>query len=150
MIMKTMQNWFDEYAESHQHRTNKMIHWICVPLIYFSIVCFLANVRSSTGFPVSIILALAILFYIRLSWVIAIGMMVFTLVCMMLAIIVGTNIHTPLWQMALTIFVSAWIGQFIGHQIEGKKPSFIKDIQFLLIGPAWLLGKLYKKWGISI
>ena len=150
MSMKTMQNWFDEYAESHQHPTNKTIHWICLPLIYFSIVCFLANLRVSTGFPVSIILALVILFYIRLSWVIAIGMMVFTLVCMMLAITIGMNVDFSLWQLALTVFVLAWIGQFIGHKIEGKKPSFLKDIQFLLIGLAWLLGKLYKKWGIEI
>jgi uncharacterized membrane protein YGL010W len=47
------------------------------------------------------------------------------------------------------IFVVGWIGQFIGHAIEGKRPSFMKDIQFLLIGPLWLLGHLYRKLGIA-
>ena len=42
----------------------------------------------------------------------------------------------------------AWIGQFIGHKIEGEKPSFFEDLQFLLIGPAWLLGAIYQKLGI--
>jgi uncharacterized membrane protein YGL010W len=41
------------------------------------------------------------------------------------------------------------VGQFIGHKIEGKKPSFFKDILFLLIGPLWLLSFIYKKVGIS-
>ena len=54
----------------------------------------------------------------------------------------------PLWQTALVVFVLAWIGQFIGHSIEGKKPSFFQDVQFLLIGPIWLLGFVYRKLGI--
>jgi len=57
--------------------------------------------------------------------------------------------ETPLWAISLTLFVLAWIGQFIGHKIEGKKPSFFKDIQFLLVGPAWLMGFIYKRLGIN-
>ena len=60
--------------------------------------------------------------------------------------IIGQN---NLLIVSLTMFFIAWILQFIGHKIEGKKPSFIKDIQFLLIGPAWLLGFIYKKIGIK-
>ena len=48
----------------------------------------------------------------------------------------------------MAIFVLAWIGQFIGHKIEGEKPSFFEDLQFLLIGPDWLLGAIYQKLGI--
>lgn len=56
----------------------------------------------------------------------------------------------PIWQFALTLFVLAWAGQFWGHKVEGKKPSFFKDIQFLLIGPAWLLSFLYRRFGIPV
>ena len=55
----------------------------------------------------------------------------------------------PLWQTAIVIFVVAWIGQFVGHKIEGKKPSFFKDLQFLLVGPMWLMHFIYKRVGIS-
>ena len=55
----------------------------------------------------------------------------------------------PLWQSSLLIFAVAWIGQFIGHHIEGAKPSFLKDLQFLLIGPAWILGFIYRKFGLN-
>ncbi len=54
----------------------------------------------------------------------------------------------PVWRSALVVFVVAWIGQFIGHKIEGKKPSFLQDLQFLLIGPVWLLGFIYRNLGI--
>jgi uncharacterized membrane protein YGL010W len=54
----------------------------------------------------------------------------------------------PLWLVSAIVFVVAWIGQFYGHKVEGKKPSFLKDIQFLLIGPAWLLHFIYRRLGI--
>jgi uncharacterized membrane protein YGL010W len=55
----------------------------------------------------------------------------------------------PVWKICLGLFVAAWIGQFIGHKIEGEKPSFLKDVVFLLIGPAWLLHFIYKKLDIA-
>ena len=54
----------------------------------------------------------------------------------------------PIWGMSLILFVVMWVLQFIGHHIEGKKPSFFKDLQFLLIGPAWLMGFIYHSLGI--
>ena len=69
-------------------------------------------------------------------------------------LIKGVNILNSmdyaLWKISLSIFIIAWIGQFIGHKIEGMKPSFLKDIQFLLIGPAWLLSFIYKKLNIPL
>ena len=56
---------------------------------------------------------------------------------------------SKLFTISLVLFVVAWIGQFIGHKLEGAKPSFFKDLQFLLIGPAWLLSFIYKKMGIA-
>ena len=63
--------------------------------------------------------------------------------------LIEQNYQRPLWIFSVIIFVIAWIGQFIGHKIEGKKPSFVEDLQFLLIGPAWLLSFIYKKIGIK-
>jgi uncharacterized membrane protein YGL010W len=58
-------------------------------------------------------------------------------------------VPVPLWLICLIIFVLAWIGQFYGHKVEGKKPSFFKDMQFLLIGPMWLISFIYKKMKIN-
>jgi len=142
-----------EYGESHQNATNKFIHWICVPVIVWTVTALLWSLPVPAAFESvpylnwsTIVIALATLYYLTLSVTLAFGMAVIGLICS--AINAAYGLPLPLWQTALGVFVLAWIGQFIGHKIEGKKPSFFKDIQFLLIGPAWLLHFLYRKTGI--
>ncbi|MFD2999873.1 DUF962 domain-containing protein [Pontibacter toksunensis] len=158
--MRTMQQWFDEYGQSHQNHTNKLIHWVCVPLIFFSVIGLLASIPSGAlkePFPPqvqpyvhfgTVLVVLGLLFYLRLSFTMFLGM---ALICGMMLWAVHTveeAFETPLWLISLVVFILAWIGQFYGHKVEGKKPSFLKDVQFLLIGPAWLLGFIYRKLGI--
>ncbi|CAL1519286.1 Mpo1-like protein [Chitinophaga sp. MM2321] len=153
--MRTIHQWLDEYGSSHRNHTNKLIHWVCVPAIFFSIVGFLYAIKLPVaGFRMvlsvaHIVLLLLILYYARLSPSLAAGMLIIGILCLwgwrMIAIA-----EIVVWQAALVIFVLAWIGQFIGHKIEGAKPSFFKDLQFLLIGPAWLLSFIYKKAGIKL
>ncbi len=154
--MRTIQGWLSEYGESHRNETNKLIHWICVPSIFFSIVGLLYSIKLPFFWQTHqlnvamLITALAIIYYFMLSPKLAIGMFLFCTVCMLLAHFVERSAVLPLWQLSIIIFVLAWIGQFYGHKVEGKKPSFLKDIQFLMIGPAWLMSFIYKKIGISL
>ncbi len=147
--MKSIQQWLDEYAVSHQNATNKLIHWICVPSIFFSLVCLLNEVELYQGLSLAhLVLVGAMLFYFRISWKIAVGLLLFYFVCIWSSTQLQ-NLEISVWKIALAIFTIAWIGQFIGHKIEGKKPSFLDDVQFLLIGPAWLLSFIYKKLNIQ-
>ncbi|MEO7989955.1 MAG: Mpo1-like protein [Chryseolinea sp.] len=157
--MRKIDQLLSEYGESHQNSTNKTIHWICVPLIFFSIVGLVASIPSGMlqsvlgeGNPyanwATVALVLAVVYYVSLSIPLSIGMMIFAVFCLFAVnLIVNLNIAS-LWIVSLGIFVVAWIGQFYGHKVEGKKPSFFKDVQFLLIGPAWLMHFIYKKLGI--
>ena len=157
--MRKIDQLLSEYGESHQNATNKAIHWVCVPLIFFSVVGLIASIPSGIvqsilgeGNPyanwATVVLIIATAYYVTLSIPLSIGMVVFAIAClMMVGMIVRLNI-APLWAVCLSIFIVAWIGQFYGHKVEGKKPSFFKDLQFLLIGPAWLMHFLYKKIGI--
>jgi uncharacterized membrane protein YGL010W len=77
-------------------------------------------------------------------------MLLFTVFCLYTSHLLETNVPFPLWGIALIIFILAWIGQFWGHKIEGKKPSFIKDVQFLMIGPAWVMSFLFRKAGLNV
>lgn len=148
MAQRTIYDWFTEYSVSHQNHTNKIIHWICVPSIFFSVVCLLSLVPVASVMSLAeITMVAATIFYIRLSPKLAAGLVLFYLLCLWGAKQLAM-LPIPLWQTALLIFTAAWIGQFIGHKIEGKKPSFLKDLQFLLIGPAWLLGFIYRRLGI--
>ncbi|NLR59046.1 DUF962 domain-containing protein [Chitinophaga polysaccharea] len=151
--MKTIHQWLDDYGTSHRNPTNKLIHWICVPAIFFSIVGFLYAVPvPGVSFMyltlAHIALLAVILYYLRLSASLAAGMLLIGIICLWLWRMIAATGLT--WQVALVIFVLAWIGQFIGHKIEGAKPSFFKDLQFLLIGPAWLLSFIYKRAGIPL
>jgi uncharacterized membrane protein YGL010W len=97
----------------------------------------------------TLILVFVLLYYIRLSPALAVGMGLFSLLCIGLLTALENWLPWSLWKFALVLFTVAWIGQFYGHKIEGKKPSFLKDVQFLLIGPAWLMHFIYRRLGIS-
>ena len=151
--------YFDKYSESHQNHTNEIIHWICVPAIVFSLfgliwaipfpyLEFLGKYNGYVNWA-SFLIAFAIYYYYKLSPVLSYFMllliMFFSAGIVSLEKMHNTSGWPQMWQVCLGIFVIAWIGQFIGHKIEGKKPSFFDDIKFLLIGPIWLLHFILKK-----
>ncbi|HNP18253.1 MAG TPA: DUF962 domain-containing protein [Fulvivirga sp.] len=156
--MRKIDSLLTEYGDSHQNSTNKAIHWVCVPLIFFSILGLIWSIPSGflqsnvTASPyanwATVLLVLVLAYYIALSLSLAIGMALFSTLCLIAANQLVQWDFAPLWLISVVIFVLAWIGQFYGHKVEGKKPSFLKDIQFLMIGPAWLMHFLYKKIGI--
>jgi len=153
--MRTAQQWFDEYAISHQNETNTRIHFICVPVIFFSVIGLLMSIPNgfltdtfglynplleNWGAAAGVLISI---FYLRLGFWYFLSMFL----CILFSIIGNFWIsnHANLALISAIIFIGAWIGQFYGHKIEGKKPSFIKDLQFLLIGPLWVIEKLGKK-----
>jgi Predicted membrane protein len=152
---------FDKYAESHQNPSNEIIHWICVPLIVFSLlglvwaipfphIGFLGRYNGYLNWA-SFLIAFSVYYYLKLSPVLSYLMLL--LIFGMSMIIVQlekweASGGPALWLVCLVFFVIAWIGQFIGHKIEGKKPSFLDDVKFLLIGPIWLLHFICKKVGL--
>ena len=129
----------DQYSESHRNPTNERFHFVCVPLIVFSLLGILWSLH-----PVAALAAVgwAMWYYFQLSKPFALGMLAMS--ALMLAILAIMPPMTVL-PLSIAVFVVAWIGQFIGHKIEGKKPSFLDDLRFLLIGPLFVLGFLYRR-----
>ncbi len=152
--MRSIQSWLTEYGESHQSPVNKSIHWICIPLIMVSLVGLLWSIPEPIRWiRVSVFLnwgvlflVLALVYYYALNWRLAIGMSIVGIATVAVVYEAG-QVTSAIWQLALPIFVMAWIGQFVGHRIEGRKPAFSRDLQFLLIGPLWLLAALYQRLG---
>lgn len=154
--MRPADDWFNDYGESHQNPTNKTIHWICVPLILLTVFGMLwaapvpaamASVSPWLNWS-TVVMVLALVYYFALSPSLGAGM---SIVLALFAYILHTLAAAglPMMIASVSVFVLAWIGQFVGHQIEGKKPSFFKDIQFLMIGPIWLLGFIYRRMGVT-
>jgi uncharacterized membrane protein YGL010W len=152
---KSADAWFAEYGASHQHHTNELIHWICVPAIFVSVMGFVWTIPVPDAWQetvpwfnwVLVAMALVLAFYVRLSPALSAGMLFFMSVGYTAIVALELFAPWPVWQICAGVFVLAWIGQFIGHRIEGRKPSFFQDIVFLLIGPAWLMGFVYRKIG---
>ena len=153
--MKTVQQWFAEYGESHQNPTNKLIHWLAVPVIYFTVFGILWQIpmpfslfaEQQITWPLLLAVP-ALVFYFSLSFAIGLGMTIFTTLVVWLIRLYQAEVSPDIWVLSVALFVIAWVFQFIGHKIEGKKPSFFKDLQFLLIGPAWLLGFILRRLGV--
>jgi uncharacterized membrane protein YGL010W len=154
--MRSITHWLSEYGQSHANPANKLLHWICVPLIVFAVMGLLWSIpvpgalasRSLWINWSTLVVVLALVYYAVLSPALALGVAVaFAILFAMLNAI--ASLPLPLWATSLAIFVIAWIGQFVGHGLEGKRPSFFKDVQFLLIGPLWLIAALYRWLGIS-
>jgi uncharacterized membrane protein YGL010W len=154
-LVSPVQQLLNEYAESHQNPTNKLVHWVCVPLIMFAILGLLwsvpvpAAVRNISPWLnwATVVMVLAVMYYVRLSGRLAVGMVLVWAAMALGLRVVDAGAPLPLWAVCLIIFVLAWVGQFWGHKVEGKKPSFLKDLQFLLIGPLWLLHFIYRRLG---
>lgn len=152
--MRTLDQWFEEYAVSHQNPTNIAIHYICVPAIFFSIVGLFLSIPN--GFLVdliginnpifvnwaAVVIGFLFVFYLRLSSGMALKVILFSIFCLVANYFI--SLYVSLWIFSIIVFAIAWVGQFYGHKLEGMKPSFLKDIQFLLIGPAWVIKKILK------
>ncbi|PTU67376.1 MULTISPECIES: DUF962 domain-containing protein [Chromobacterium] len=133
----TLEQWLQEYDLSHRHPVNIRIHKICVPAIVFALLGLLSSVPSPLNLA-WLAAAAGLAFYWRLGRAPALAMAAMCLP-MLLLLEAASRAGLPLALLSLGLFVVAWIGQFVGHAIEGKKPSFLRDLQFLLIGPLWTL-----------
>lgn len=142
--MKTLENYLDEYSESHQNPINIRIHKVCVPAIMFSLLGIFKALPVPASWPMwidwgNVLLSLALLYYAsfkNLRVFLAMSALIFPMILLL------ELLRPRFFILSVLIFVVAWIGQFIGHKIEGKKPSFFKDLFFLLIGPIWTMNSL--------
>ncbi|QDH71072.1 Mpo1 family 2-hydroxy fatty acid dioxygenase [Marilutibacter alkalisoli] len=147
--------WFDSYSADHRNPANQLIHVICVPAILWSVIALLWCIPSPgtwfrAGFWAGVAMFVAWAYYYRASRRLAFGMLaVFVAMAWATRWLHGTFGTMNLLYLAVGVFVVAWIGQFVGHSklFEGRKPSFLTDLRYLLVGPAWVLAKLYRKLG---
>ena len=132
--MRTMHQWLDEYGASHRNATNELLHWICVPTIVMTVLGMLWSIPVPQAFAV-------ISPWLNWATIVSVGWIAYYFL-LSPSLGIGAAI-------CLVVFVVAWIGQFVGHSIEGTRPSFFKDVQFLLIGPVWLVSHVYRRLGVS-
>jgi len=152
---REVDRWLGNYSEDHRNPTNVLIHWICVPLILWTVIAVLwvAPVPASigrAGLWAGVAMFAAMMFYLRLSRALAFGMLAaFVLLGLITEALYRALGPTQLMWLAIAVFVLAWIAQFVGHHIEGRRPAFFTDLAYLLIGPAWIVAKIMRKAGLA-
>ena len=140
---RTVDQLLNTYADSHRHPLNEWIHVVCVPLIMWTVLGLIWALHPVLALVAAL---LALGYYFSLSVSFAIGMSLMAGAMLGILYLLPAAMVLP---SALGLFVMSWIGQFIGHKIEGKKPSFFDDLRFLLIGPLFVLGFLYRRLHIA-
>ncbi|WP_230474739.1 DUF962 domain-containing protein [Dyella monticola] len=152
---RSMRDWLDSYSHDHQHPINRLLHWLCVPLIVWSVLALLWTIPVPEsllrpGACAVFAIVLAFTWYWkhshRLGAALLIALAVLALICFQLFDTLGP---VRMRWLGAGVFVVAWIGQFIGHVFEGKRPSFFTDLAYLLIGPAWLMDKFLDRIGVK-
>ncbi|HEX5755356.1 MAG TPA: Mpo1-like protein [Arenimonas sp.] len=152
---RPVDRWLHSYGGDHEDRRNQIIHLVCVPAILWTVTAFfwLIPVPAAFGKPglwMAAAMFVAWLWYWQLSRPLGLGMLAVFVLCGVINQLLYTRIGMAnLGWLALAVFVIAWIGQFIGHIFEGKRPSFFTDLVYLLVGPMWTLSKLYRRLGIN-
>jgi uncharacterized membrane protein YGL010W len=129
------------YAESHRDPRNEAIHCVAIPLIMLSLVGLLYAAHPWAAYA---FVGASMVYYARLSLVFLLSMAAVTAVILVLVRAMGSQVL----PISAAIFVLAWIAQFVGHKIEGRKPSFFEDIQYLWVGPLFVLALLFRKLGL--
>lgn len=152
--MRTINDWLTGYAADHRNRANIVIHWICVPLILWSVIALLwvipvPAVLGRAGLWAGAAIFFAVTFYLRLSRPLGFAMLIAFVVAGLITEVLYRTLgsHDLMW-VAIVVFVLAWIAEFVGHKVEGNKPSFLTDRAYLLIGPAWIVTKIMRRLGV--
>jgi len=140
---RTIDTLLEQYSDSHRNPTNELIHFVCVPVIVFTLLGILWSIHPALA---AVAVVAALVYYFKLSRPFAFGMLLMSALMLALLALMPPMTVLPL---SIAIFVVAWIGQFIGHKIEGRKPSFFDDLRFLLIGPLFVLGFLYRRFNVA-
>lgn len=140
--MKSVKCWLEEYSFSHQNSVNILIHKVCVPLI---VACILGFLWFLSTYLLSFVVGCVLIFYGFLSVRLCLGFLVELVVMLFGLYLLKLYFYEQMFSCLCVVFFVSWVFQFVGHLIEGVKPSFFKDIQFLLIGPLWTLSLIYKK-----
>jgi uncharacterized membrane protein YGL010W len=130
------------YGESHRNRTNELIHLVAIPAIMVSIVGLLFAAHPWVAYA---FVAASLVYYARLRAPVLLAIMVaWTAVMFALVFAMGRYVL----PISAGVFIVGWIFQFIGHKIEGRKPSFFEDLQYLYVGPLFVVVWALKRMGI--
>jgi len=148
-----MEELLSRYSNDHRHIWNQRIHKIAVPALLASSVgmfttlgrFFLPEIRLLSGGNLQIVFML--IWYGVLDRRLPRVMAPLLFGAAALITYIDRNHGDLLWPLCLGVFFMGWIFQFIGHRLEGNKPAFFSEFNYLMVGPMWVMITLRRRFG---
>lgn len=150
--------YFEKYSESYQTPAQKIIHWVSMIVIIFSLLGlfwaipfpYLKFLGQYNGFFnwASFLIAAGVYYYYKkaptLSYIVFLLFFACSYFVMQL-----DNLHKSggpaLWLVCGVLFIVFASLQFSNLKIKNKKPSFSDGLNFMIISPLWVLHFLFKR-----
>src|SRR5688572_18195155 len=135
------------YTAYHLDTRNKLMHFIGVPAIAFSLLVPLAMIRIGAlgGLEISVamLFALAVMIY----WIALdppLGLATTLVFVPFVALAESLALHSSAlaWSVFALCFVGGWIVQLVGHAFEGRRPALFDNLLQILIAPLFLVAEI--------
>ncbi len=153
--MSESDNWLERYAANHSDLRNPVVYWAGVPMVVIGTVGLLWYLPVPEEFteisPLlnwgSAFLMAATIYYFIISLPLAIGMLPFMLGLASLQIWLAAS-QFPALGVSVGLLAAGIAGLILGRRGVGGVRAILEDLQLMMIGPAWLLSVIYRRFGI--
>lgn len=149
MTLSKIDRLFEEYEESHRNRINLIIHWIFEPLAVWAL---LATIHAS-AFPFNgamlLITLMLLIYFALLSMRLTLSLGLIAIIFISAIFLLDAIMQSAIVYLSMPLFIVSWISLIVGHRIEGNWPSVFNNPHLIFIGPAWLIARVYRRFGIK-
>jgi uncharacterized membrane protein YGL010W len=139
----------EEYEESHRHPLNIAIHWVAEPFAILALMALATAVKFPVGNLLWPFLTVMLIYFARLSVRVTVAFIPVVVVFVLLIRLLEGALLFPTWQWASVLFAVCWFALLAGHKIEGRVPSVFQNPNLTFVGPAWLMRRLFRRFGFS-
>lgn len=153
--MSESDNWLVRYEKGHTDLTNPVVYWAAVPMVVVGTTGLLWSLPAPIEFyeisPLlnwgSAFLIATTVYYFIISLSIGIGMLPFMLGLASLHLWLASSGY-PAFGVSVALLVAGTVGLWLGRRHTGGLARVLQDLQMMMIGPAWLLSVMYRRFGI--
>jgi uncharacterized membrane protein YGL010W len=153
--------YFGQFDVTHKQRANRLLHFVCVPLMVFGILTLtwafpfpqLGFLKAYNGYFnwASFVIAFWVYYVLKqsplLSYIMLFIMFAFSYLVMQLQNWDKSGGLPLIWTGTIIIALAA-LGQYLGSIKEGRA-SWQIDRKLFLIAPLWVLHQLMSRVGVS-
>jgi hypothetical protein len=155
--MSEVQSWLTEFGERQAQARFPAVYWLSLLLLLIGTVALLwslpvpeafREISPALNWGTAFLMAAAVYYFI-ISLPLGSGMILFVLgVAAVQTWLAGLSV--PLAYTGSVITGVATAGLFFGHYGTGGIFAVLRDIQLVMIAPAWALSRVYRRLGIPV